>query len=173
MEHYLQNYSQRYCELFYERFYMVKVLVPVKNETDVYHDNIFSAPRFALYSIDIKESIDKNASRVYYACEYIIENPKLDSEHHEYAGQRDHGICNAEFCSDAHYNLHYELSKSIDECDYILVNHTCETMMRALKETGINLHKISPFLRKTDIAIKNFILGVSLASTLQHIHIRT
>lgn len=143
------------------------VWVPVKNQTDVYHNNIFRAPFFALYTIDRVES------NIYCSCIDLIRNPYSFLTNMNQELSQNYGICDPEECTKEHIEEHYILSRSIYGCDYILADHFCNTMTEALKKKGISIYKISPFLHTPDIAIKNFILGVSLASTLQHIHFRT
>ena len=145
----------------------MRVLVPVKNKSDVFHDNMFRAPLFALYVIDLVES------NVYCSCIDLITNPYSCPESLSQELSENHGICAPEKCTKEHIAEHYTLSRSIYSCDYMLADHFCDTMTEALQEKGINIYKISPFLQTPDMAIKNFILGVSLASTLQHIHFRT
>ena len=145
----------------------MKVLIPVTNQTNVFHDNLFRAPQFAVYSIDNK------SSNVYCSLMDVIQNPYSYLFNNDKSLCENHGICDPDNCTLQHLQEHYSLTRNMDSCDYILADHFCETMTKALKEKGINIYKISPFLHKSDIAIKNFLLGVSLASTLQHIHIRT
>ncbi|UFH58424.1 NifB/NifX family molybdenum-iron cluster-binding protein [Sulfurovum mangrovi] len=145
----------------------MRVVIPVKNRTDVFHDNMFKAPLFAVYTID---HIEPN---VYCTCIDIINNPysspdDISPEHFE-----NHGICDPESCTMEHITEHYILSHRMKSCDYVLADHFCANMTKALQEKGVAIYKISPFLHSPDIAIKNFILGVSLASKLQHIHFRT
>jgi predicted Fe-Mo cluster-binding NifX family protein len=143
----------------------MKVLVPVSNQTDVFHNNLFKAPLFAEYTIDTYDDVD-----FYCSLKKTISNPCNSVE--ESTPCDTNGICDIESCSVAHLKEHYTLSKHLKDCDYILIDHACETMTDALYKEGINIYHIAPFLRKTDIAIKNFLLGVSIASTLQHIHFK-
>lgn len=145
----------------------MKVLIPVKNQTDVYHDNLFRAPTFAVYSID------NICSNVYCSLMETIQNPYSCLDNKESSNCENHGICDQDHCTFQHKEEHYHLIQSMKNCDVILADHFCDTMTTALQEKGIKIYKLSPFLKKSDIAIKNFLLGVSLASTLQHIHIRT
>ena len=145
----------------------MKVLVPVINQTDVFHDNLFRAPLFAEYTIDTYNDND-----VYCSLNGTIANPYSYLSSDDQASCDKHKICKAESCTVEHLKEHYQLSKRLKHCDYILADHFCETMTDALEKEGIHIYNISPFLHKTDIAIKNFLLGVSIASTLQHIHFK-
>ncbi|MDM5270880.1 hypothetical protein PGH07_01660 [Sulfurovum sp. zt1-1] len=145
----------------------MRILVPVKNQTDVFHDNMFKAPLFAVYKID---HIDPN---VYCTCVDLISNPYSCQESLSQERFENYGICDPAQCTMEHITEHYILSHRMKSCDYVLADHFCDTMTKSLQEKGVNIYKISPFLHSTHIAIINFILGVSLASTLQHIHFRT
>lgn len=145
----------------------MKVLVPIKNRSDVYHKNLFRAPLFALYNIDSSEH------NVYCTLKDIIKNPYSIAENNTQLPSDKHGICNPENCTIEHMNDHIVLSQYINDCDYILGVHFCENILQALNDKGVNIYKISPFLHSSDIAIKNFLLGVSFANTIQNIHFRT
>ena len=145
----------------------MKVLIPILNQTDVYHDNLFRAPSFAIYSI---ENRSKN---VYCSLTETIQNPFSCLYEKDMTTCDNYGICDQKSCSMQHKEDHFNLIKSMTHCDVILADHFCDTITTAIKEGGIKLYKLSPFLKKPDVAIKNFILGASLASTLQHIHIKS
>lgn len=144
---------------------MIKVLLPLTKNKMVYHDNFFKAPYFGIFTINSQncyvycrlETFIPNS----YNCVYE-ENPLLCA---------NHGMCNQTQCTLQHLEEHYDFSKNIDGCDYVLADRYCETMFDALKQGGITLYKLSPFLQTAEIAIKNFLIGVSIASTLQHIHV--
>jgi len=161
VEHYLQNHLLN-CVKGKEN---MKVLIPVINQTDVFHDNLFRAPSFAEYIINTYNNID-------YFCSLneTFTNPFSYVATNDQTLCNNRGICDIDNCTVQHLKEHYTLSKSLKSCDYILTDYSCETMREALKLEGINVYHISPFLHSTDIAIKNFLLGVPIASTLQHIH---
>lgn len=141
----------------------MKVLIPLDTQTRVYHDNVFKAPNFGVYSID------KSGNNLF--CSFIeqIPNPFSSLYHHETSCQ-DHGICDTSKCTLKHLHEHYTLLQGITSCDFILANRFCTTMTKAFNEKGIHIYKIPPFVHKPDVTIKNFLLGVSLASTLRNIH---
>lgn len=143
---------------------VIKVCIPVQHDTDVYHNNLFRAPHFALFSVDIHQD-----GSVTYQFDKTIDNP---FQGHDTAASDtcpNRGICDQDNCTVEHFNEHFTLTKTMKKCDYILADYFCDTMTKALKSEGVRLYKISPFLKHTDIAIKNFILGESLANQLQDI----
>lgn len=145
----------------------MKVCIPVQNNADIYHNNLFRAPQFAQFIVETLED-----GNVYYSFEKTIENPFHTTASADEDTCLNRGICDQENCTVAHFNEHFTLSKTMKKCDYVLADYFCDTMTKALKSEGVKIYKISPFLRTTDIAIKNFILGVPFANTLQDIHAR-
>lgn len=143
---------------------MIKVLLPLTQTKEVYHDNFFKAPHFGIFSID-------NQKRdVYCRLETLVANTYSCSGDPTHCANR--GMCDQSQCSIEHMEDHYKFSQSIKGCDYVLADRYCDTMAEAFRSSGIALYKLSPFLHTSEIAIKNFLLGVSLASTLRHIHIK-
>lgn len=165
LEHYLQTLEQSDFKSWHKVKQAMKVCIPVQNDTNVYHNNLFRAPHFALFDVDK----DANGS-VSYHLDKTIDNPFQGNASAEPDSCPNRGICDQEDCTVEHFNEHFSLSHSIKKCDYILADYFCDTMTKALRSEGVKLYKISPFLRDTDIAIKNFILGESLADKLQDIH---
>jgi len=145
----------------------MKVLVPINNRSDVYHNNLFKAPHFALYIIDSTEF------NVYCTLKDVMENPYYSLDENSQVSANKYGICDSENCTIQHLNEHIILSQQMADCDYILADHFCDTIIKALNDKGINIYKISPFLQSSDAAIKNFLLGVSIANTIQNIHFKT
>ena len=145
----------------------MKVLVPIKNRSNVFSNNLFRAPHFALYTID---TIDHN---IYCTLHDIISNPYYATNESCQIATDNYGICDKASCTVEHLKEHAVLGEHLEDCDYILAVHFCDTMIQALNDKGINIYKISPFLHSSDIAIKNFLLGVSFANTIQNIYFRT
>ncbi len=146
---------------------MMKILIPLTQTKEVYHDNFFKAPHFGIYTID-------NQKRdIYCQFESLVPNPYECIYTNDPTHCANHGMCDQTQCTVQHIEDHYAFSKSINGCNYVLADRYCDTMVEAFRQTGITLYKLSPFLHTVEIAIKNFILGVSLASTLQHIHVKS
>jgi len=143
----------------------MKIAIPLNNDLSFYHNNPITAPRFAIYNIDIKRSC------VISSLDNIIDNPSNSTNNGKYTVSQIQCTCDENKCSDIkHISEHYFLLDSIGGCDYLLANHYCDNINRALDNGGITIYKISPFIHKSDYAIKNFLLGASLANTIQNIH---
>lgn len=144
---------------------VMKIVIPLNNDLNFYHDNPITAPRFAIYNIDIKRS------HVSSSLETIIENAWNSTNNGKFQMSQIQCACDKNKCSDIeHITEHYFLLDSIGDCDYLLADHYCDNINRALDNGGITIYKIPPFIHKSDYAIKNFLLGVSLANTIQNIH---
>ena len=144
---------------------MRKIAVPLNNAMDFYHSNLVTAPKFAIYTIDMKK---KNVT---FTLDHMLDNPLNSTNGGQYNNSQIQCSCDKKTCSDLHHRAeHYIMLDAIHDCEYILVNYYCENVVRALKIANIQTYKISPFITKVDMAIKNFLLGVSLASTYKHIH---
>jgi predicted Fe-Mo cluster-binding NifX family protein len=143
----------------------MKIVIPLNNDLNFYHDNPITAPRFAIYTIEIKRSYVRTS------LEHIIENPWNRTNNGKYEASQIQCACDQDRCADlAHISEHYFLLDSIGGCDYLLADHYCENIHRALVNGGITIYKIPPFIHQSDYAIKNFLLGASLANTIQNIH---
>lgn len=143
----------------------MKIVIPLNSDLNFYHDNPITAPRFAIYIIDIKRSYVRSS------LETIIDNPWNSTNNGKYQSSQIRCACDKDTCSDlGHISEHYFLLDSIGGCDYLLADHYCKNIHRALVNGGISIYKIPPFIHKSDYAIKNFLLGASLANTIQNIH---
>lgn len=144
---------------------MRKIAIPLNNTMGFYHNNPVTAPKFAIYTIDMKKK------KVTFALQHIYDNPLNGTNDGLYNKSQIHCSCDKDTCSDLQHKAeHYLILDAIHECEYLLVNYSCENVLRALKIANIQTYKISPFITQVDMAIKNFLLGVSFASTYQHIH---
>ncbi|MEN8726875.1 MAG: hypothetical protein ABF276_02820 [Sulfurovum sp.] len=144
---------------------MTKIAIPVNNTMGFYHSNPMTAPKFAIYTINIKNE------NVTFSLINIADNPWNRTNNGIYSPSQIDCSCNKEICSDIrHITEHYSILNVIHECDYLLVDNYCDNSLRALQNANIQTYKIPPFITHTHLAIKNFLLGASLASTFKHIH---
>jgi predicted Fe-Mo cluster-binding NifX family protein len=65
---------------------------------------------------------------------------------------------------------HYTLLEIIHGCTFLLASKYCLNTKTMMKNGGITIIKIPPIAKKIDTAIKNFLIGASLANTVKHIH---
>ncbi len=144
---------------------MTKIAIPLNRTMGFYHKNPMTAPKFAIYTINVRR---KN---VIFSLLHVLDNP-LNSSHEEgYEQSQIQCNCNQNTCADIHHKAeHYVILDAIQECKYLLVDYYCKNIVDALQVANIQTYKIPPFITQVDMAIKNFLLGASLASTFKHIH---
>ena len=144
---------------------MTKIAIPLNSTMGFYHRNPMTAPKFAIYTINMR------SKNVIFSLLHILDNP-LNSNYKEgYEQSQIHCNCDQDICTDIHHKAeHYVILDAIRECKYLLVDYYCENIVDALKIANIQTYKIPPFITQVDMAIKNFLLGASLASTFKHIH---
>jgi len=140
--------------------------IPMDAMMRVYHYNPCSAAMFALYDVcgerkDIR---------------YRFVETRLNPwEKHKGAMVCDPKMKTCECESDLsqnpqHVSEHYALLEVIGKCNYLIVDSYCLNTLYAMKNVGIKIHKIPPFIKKADEAINHFIIGANLADHLRYIH---
>jgi len=143
----------------------MKIAIPVNDLLNVYKNNPHTAPKFAIYDL-IKED-----DTVHFSLESIKENQLSTHKNHPFCSDEIMGTCSSEVQENlTHKCEHYSVLEMIGGCSYLLVNRYCENMKNSMKQSGIELFKIPSIINKTDIAIRNFIIGGSIASKIQYIH---
>lgn len=142
----------------------MKIAVPIGQELTIYHDNPFTAERFAIYSIE------GHQTNVQFRLSTIVENPCI-SLNNNFEEPHVKCSCNDEDRKDLrHICEHYSLLEAINGCSYLLADHYCENTGRSLHNAGVKIFKIPAIVNNVENAIKNFLIGASLASTIKHIH---
>ncbi len=148
-----------------ERQSRMKIAVPVNETFTFYHRNPFTAPKFAIYTIE------GDRSHLTFSLDNVIENPCRIINDGKFDEEQVACDCDEKQCMNIHHIFeHYALLDAIGGCSYLLADHYCDNTTRALNNGGIKVFKIPPIINMIDSAVKNFILGASLASTFKHIH---
>ncbi len=143
----------------------MKIALPVKDNLTMYKNNPHTAPKFAIYSIDkIHETIE-------YSLLSIIENPMSKLKDKMFDNEEIACNCSAEKQNNLEHKCeHYSLLETLHDCSYLLASRYCKNTQNSLKKAGIKIFKIPAIISRLDIAIKNFIIGASLASKIKNIH---
>ena len=143
----------------------MKIAVPLNDTFTFYHRNPFTAPKFAIYSIE------GDRSHLTFGLFAVVENPWSAINDGGFEESQIACDCDSKQCTNMHHVFeHYALLDAIGGCSYLLADHYCDNTSRALNNGGIKVFKIPPIINKIDSAIKNFLIGASLASTFKHIH---
>ncbi len=143
----------------------MKIAVPLNNAFTFYHLNPFTAPKFAIYTIE------GDRLHLTFGLYSVVDNPWKNINNGEFEEKQIACGCEAKQCMNIrHIFEHYALLDAIGGCSYLLADRYCDNTTRALNNGGIRVFKIPPIINMIDSAVKNFILGASLASTFKHIH---
>jgi predicted Fe-Mo cluster-binding NifX family protein len=140
----------------------MKFAVPLDSMLTLYHHNPCTAPKFGIYSVR------EEAKEVYYRLIGLADNPWRDQDSR---CERHEKNCKDEDRKSLQHRLeHYALLEAVGGCSYLLAQHFCANTKRAMKNAGIRVFGIPPFIKETDRAIKNFLIGAEIADTVEHIH---
>jgi predicted Fe-Mo cluster-binding NifX family protein len=143
----------------------MKIAIAMTLNDRVYHNNPCTAPKFAVYSIDKKEDA------VVYSLNAIFYNPASTKKVTAFTDDEINCSCSTERQEDfSHACEHYALLDVIGGSKYLLADQYCKNTLRSLKNGGVAVYKIPSIVHDVELAIKNFLLGVYYASTVQHIH---
>lgn len=143
----------------------MKIALPLNEKMSLYFDNPHTAPRFAIYNIE------GTRDNIRFSLSSIVQNPWHSIKCNDF--EEEQLKCN---CSDERKNSikhkceHYSILESIKGCTYLLAYRYCLNTKQSLKNSGIKVLKVPPIINTIDMAIKNFLIGASLASTIKHIH---
>ncbi len=143
----------------------LKIAVPFSRELELYRQNPSSAPKFGIYDIQLeKNSVDIRLLSVEM-------NPWCVSNCDLFDEDATNCACDEDRQNDIrHITEHYALLELLSGCSYLLADHYCDNTKRALNNGGIHIFKYPTIIRTTENAIKNFIIGASLANTVEHVH---
>lgn len=142
----------------------MKIAIPLDKELLLYTDNPFTAPKFAIYLID------GNKSDISYSLLNTVDNPLYIDECDIAYDKQKLCACDDSCKNDIkHICEHYALLEVISSCSYLLADKYCKNTLNSLKNGGIKIFRIPSIIKRTDIAIKNFLIGAFLASNIQNI----
>lgn len=143
----------------------MKIAVPFSRDLELYRKNPSTAPKFGIYEICLeKSSVDIHLLRVEM-------NPWCQQSCELFDEDAANCACDETRKKDIrHITEHYALLELLSGCSYVLADHYCDNTKRALNNGGIHVFKYPTVIRTAENAIKNFIIGASLANTVEHIH---
>jgi len=143
----------------------MKIAVPFSRQLELYRDNPSTAPKFGIYEI----VMDKR--KVAISLLSVESNPWCEDGCTIFDGDAAACACDESRKHDIrHITEHYALLEILGGCSYLLADRFCENTKRALHNGGISVFKYPSVIRTTENAIKNFIIGASLANTVEHVH---
>jgi len=137
----------------------MKIAVPLNKEKKVYHDNPWTAPSFAIYSVTEEDEeliYDRVAEK---------ENPRFGY---------DPTAC-SDNCSDAvkadlsHISDHRTILESVRGCRYLVAETYCNNVEKVLGESGIELYRLPPIVKNPDLAVKNLLVNLKFTDNVQKV----
>ncbi|MCK9372052.1 MAG: hypothetical protein M0P91_02555 [Sulfuricurvum sp.] len=143
------------------------VAIPMDARERVYHKNPCSATFFALYEVN------GDRHHVHYR---FLETKLNPWEKWEGEMVRDPDMkacqCSNEKKEDPqHISEHYTLLKALGKTDYLLADLYCLNTLYTMRDVGIKIYKLPPFIKNGDEAIHHFIIGSGIADDLRRIHL--
>lgn len=143
----------------------MKIAIPVNDLLNVYKHNPHTAPKFVIYTLV------KTDDEVHFSLDSILDNRLSSYKNNTFCSEETMGNCTSKNKNDImHQCEHYSILEMIGGCSYLLANRYCENTKKTMQQAGIKIFKIPSIINRTDIAIKNFIIGGSIASKIQHIY---
>lgn len=143
----------------------MRIAIPLKQDMELYRDNPLTAPQYGIYIL-IKQHGDLKI-----ILSEVVRNRLCDLGDCALDPSKVKCDCDAAQQQDFGHRLeHYALPDVLAGCDYLLANFSCDNTKKVLASSGIKLFHYASFIRQTDQAIKNFIVGVSFADTVKYIY---
>jgi predicted Fe-Mo cluster-binding NifX family protein len=143
----------------------MKIAVPFSRKLELYRHNPSTAPKFGIY--EIKRNDENIAVRLLT----VKDNPWCEHNCDTFDSDASRCACDEKRQKDIrHITEHYALLEVLVGCSYVLADHFCKNTKRALDNGGIKVFKYPSVIRTAENAIKNFIIGASLANTVEHVH---
>lgn len=142
------------------------IAIPMDAAKRVYHKNPCTSPTFALYEVkgqrkDIRyRYLETKVNPWERSNGDMVRDPVMKA-----------CACDSEQARDPyHVSEHYALLEAIGKCTYMIVDQYCLNTLHALKNVGIKIHKVPPFVKTAEEALNHFIIGAEIADNLQNIH---
>lgn len=139
----------------------IKVVLPVDHHLAFYHNNPLTAPQFAIYYL---ATVNLKAS---FSLITTFHNPFLLESGNECSMALRECHCSQETVEiPEHKSVHYQLLSVMVGCQYLLADRYCENLKEALGNYGISVYKIPSIIQHTNHALKNFLVGASIADNV-------
>lgn len=143
----------------------MKIAIPLDKNLMLYNDNPYTAPKFAVYFIE------GNKTDISFKMLMILDNPRYMEVSDKVEELQKKCDCDKERQVDMqHICEHYSILETISSCSYLLAAKYCNNTYKTLQTGGVKVFKIPSIIKKTEAAIKNFLIGASFANRIQSIH---
>lgn len=142
------------------------VAIPLDAKENVYHNNPCACTMFSMYEVsgnrkDIRyRHIETKLNPWEKYSGDMVKDPQMISCECESAIAK----------SPHHISEHYALLEVIGKANTLIVDQYCLNTLFAMKNVGIKLHKIPPFIKSATAAIEHFVVGTEIAEHLRYVH---
>lgn len=142
------------------------VAVPLDSKGNVFHNNPCSCTMFSLYEVsgNRKDIRYRHLSTTLNPWEKysgdMVSDPKMQACECESAMSQN----------PYHISEHYALLEAIGKSNTLIVDQYCLNTLYAMKNVGIKLHKIPPFVKTPSAAIEHFVVGTEIVEHLRYVH---
>ncbi len=135
----------------------MNIAVPLDKNLVLYHNNPYTAPKFAIYSVK------GDKTNISFHETTIVDNPRYAQKCKLSEAAQVQCACNEKEKKDfQHICEHYALLEVIGNCRYLLADKYCENTIHTLRNGGIIVFRIPTIIKDTHTAIKNFLIGASV-----------
>lgn len=138
------------------------VAVPMDARERVYHDNPCTSTLYSLYDVS------GDREEVVYRYLETRLNPW-----ERYGGEmvKDPAMkaceCQGIVSKDpSHISEHYIMLQAIGKCDVLIAGRYCLNTLQAMKNVGIKIHKVPPFVKTASDAIEHFVIAAGITRYL-------
>lgn len=142
------------------------VAIPLDNKKNVYHHNPCACTMFSLYEVvgnrkDIRYRYIETKLNPWekYSGDMVSDPKMIACECETTLAKNPH-----------HISEHYALLEVIGKCHTLIVDQYCLNTLYAMKNVGIKLHKVPPFIKTAVHAIEHFVIGTEIAEHLRCVH---
>lgn len=142
------------------------IAIPLDAKENVYHNNPCACTMFSMYEVsgnrkDIRyRHIETKLNPWEKVSGDMVKDPKMIScECEGSIAQNPH-----------HISEHYALLEVIGKSNTLIVDQYCLNTLFAMKNVGIKLHKIPPFIKTATAAIEHFVVGTEIVEHLRYVH---
>lgn len=124
---------------------MIKIAIPVKDDSMQFVGNAGHTPKFAIYSV-IGSGMFKS-----FKLEQIIDNPRSDLDHHD---DEEHHQCNHDHNDPEHIAQHDKMGTALKSCDYLVAQKACKNTVNSMKPYDISIIKYTGTSTNSDAILK-------------------
>jgi len=142
------------------------IAIPLDAKKNVYHHNPCACAMFSMYEVvgtrkDIRYRYLETKLNPWekYSGDMVKDPKMIACECESALAQSPH-----------HISEHYALLEVIGKSNVLIVDQYCLNTLYAMKNVGIKLHKVPPFIKTAVHAIEHFVIGTEIAEHLRYVH---